>query len=264
MTGRRAVVGLSLLCALVFSALAVSSASAESTPTWVTCEKVVEPQIGTKGFSDEHCTKAASDKAVNFEHKEFLGTTDVEGSNTQLGAETKSTVSAVLHGVLSTIPVTITCKKVSSTGKATNTAGPPMTATGTATVKYSECETVIEATKKNCKVKEPIEAKANLTNVVEGAEMYVKATGSGTGEEFVSLSFENNGAEVCPKGITALNPYKVTGSAIGTVNGATLEFKEKEPHSTLKLGGNTAEITQIETVRKAVGGNPISVTTFEP
>jgi hypothetical protein len=135
-----------------------------------------------------------------------------------------------------------------------------MSVDGTAKTTYSECETVIEGTKKSCKVKEPMEWSENISTVVEGAEMYVKATGSGAGEEFVKITFENNGAEVCPKGITSLNPYKITGSIIGTPNGATIEFKEKEPHTTLKLGGNSAELTKTETLRM-VEGNPIAFTT---
>jgi hypothetical protein len=256
MTRRKVIVGLSLLCALVFSAIAVSSASALGT-TAFTCEPV---KLGAQ-FSDEHCNieKAGGE---GFKHTEIAAgvKTEIVGSNEKTASETKAATPVILHATLSTIPVTITCQKVTGTGTLTNNAGPPMTASGPGTATYTECKTVIEGTKTNCKVKEPIVANANATTVVEGTEMYGKLTGSGAGEEFVAISFENNGAEVCPKGITALNPYKVTGTAIATANGATSEFKEKEPHSTLKLGGNSAEITAVTTWRMKEG-NPITVTT---
>jgi hypothetical protein len=258
MTGRKALVGLSLLCALVFSAFAASSASAEGT-TAFTCE----PVASEAQFSDAHCTTPQAG-GKGFRHTPITqdAVTEVTGTNEKTAGSTTAATAAVLHGVLSTIPVTITCNVVHTTGTLTNKAGPPMFATGPAATEYSECTTIIEGTKTNCKVKEPIVANSTITTVVEGGEMYVKATGSGAGELFVSLTFGNNGLEVCPKGITSLNPYKVTGAAIGTPKGATLEFKEKEAHSTLKLGGNPAEITQIETLQM-VEGNAITVTTTE-
>jgi hypothetical protein len=257
MTGRKALVGLSLLCALVFSAFAASSASALGT-TAVTCA----PVLTGAEFEDEHCNTGKIG-GKGFIHEEIAPNTvtKITVTNEKTAAETTTHTPAVLHGVLSTIPVTITCTKVHGTGTLTNNPGPPMTATGTVEVEYSECKTVIEGIKTSCKVKEPIKASANTTTVVEGTEMYQKATGSGAGEQFVALSFENNGAEVCPKGITSLNPYKVTGAAIGTPKGATIHFEEKEPHTTLKLGGNPAEITGTLTLRME-GGNPIAFTTL--
>jgi hypothetical protein len=53
MYGRRAVVGLSLLCALVFCAFAAPSAQALKGTTITTCK-----QVGSGAtFQDEHCTK---------------------------------------------------------------------------------------------------------------------------------------------------------------------------------------------------------------
>jgi hypothetical protein len=258
MTGRKAIAGLSLLCALFVSAFSASSALATEGTTAFTCGPVA---TGAK-FSDEHCLTSGS--GSGFVHTEIaVGTeTAVVGSNEKTASETAAATPGIFKAILSTIPVTITCKKTSSEGTLTNHPGPPMTASGPGTATASECETVIEGTKKNCKVKEPIVGSANITTVVEGTEMYVKATGAGAGEVFVSITFENNGAETCPKGITSLNPYKVTGSAIGTPNGATIESKEKEPHSTLKLGGNTAEAIGVGTLRRK-GGNPIVLTTTE-
>jgi hypothetical protein len=253
MTGRKALVGLLLLSALAIGAFFAPSAAAS---TAFTCEPVA---TGAE-FQDEHCTTPQVGGA-GFRHSEIAPNvaTEIVATNAATAAATTTHTTAVLHGVLSTIPVTITCTKVSATGTLMNTPGPPMKVSGSVLISFSECTTHIEGTKTNCKAKEPISASANVVTVVEGEESYVKVTGAGAGELFVSLTFENNGAEVCPKGITALNPYKVTGSVIGTPKGATLEFKEKEPHTTLKLGGNAAELTGILTLRMKEG-NPISLT----
>jgi hypothetical protein len=258
MTRRKTIVSLLLLCAFVVAAFAAQSASAEEATTLFTCTPV---ETGAK-FSDEHCTQEGS--GSGFRHTEIAAGSmkEVTGSNEKTTSETKAAQAATLHLAISTIPITITCKKASSSGSLMNVAGPPMRASGSITTAYTECETILEGTKKNCKVKEPMIWNSNLSTVVEGSEMYVKATGSGAGELAFSVTFENNGAEVCPKGLTALNPYKITGAAIGTPNGATLEFKEKEPHNTLKVGGNVVELTQIETLRLK-GGNPIIPTTTE-
>jgi hypothetical protein len=259
MTGRKALVGLSLLCGLVFSAFTVSSASAVGT-TAFTCEPVAtEAQ-----FSDEHCTTPQAG-GKGFRHTPIAQdtVTEVEGTNEKTKNTTKEAQQGIFKATLSTIPIEITCKKGTGSGTLTNKAGPPMSASGSATASASECTTIIEGTKKNCKVKEPIEGSGNATTFVEGGEMYVKATGAGTGELFTSITFESNAPEVCPKGLTSLNPYKVTGSVIGTVNGATVESKEKEPHSTLKMGGNPAEVIGVGTLRMREG-NPITLTTTEP
>lgn len=67
MTGRRAIIGLSLLCALVFCASAAPSAMALKGTTLFTCIKATG---GGAGFSDEHCTKSVASGA-SYEMKEI-------------------------------------------------------------------------------------------------------------------------------------------------------------------------------------------------
>lgn len=69
MTGQKAAVGLSLLCALALSATTAPNAMAFRTTTAYTCKPVEKPTESTKGFEDEHCTKAATGTSVTFAHE---------------------------------------------------------------------------------------------------------------------------------------------------------------------------------------------------
>jgi hypothetical protein len=69
MSGRKTVIGLSLLCALVASATVAPSAMAFRTTTAYTCKPVEKPTEQTKGFEDEHCTKPATGTSVTFTHE---------------------------------------------------------------------------------------------------------------------------------------------------------------------------------------------------
>lgn len=69
MTGRKAVIGLSLLCALAASAVTAPNAMAFRTTTAYTCKPVEKPTEQTKGFEDEHCTKPATGTSVTFTHE---------------------------------------------------------------------------------------------------------------------------------------------------------------------------------------------------
>src|SRR4029453_13229581 len=98
MTGRNAIVGLSLLCALVFCALAAPGAMAVNGTTAYECKPVKE---GKTGFTDEHCTKAAEAGKASFEHVLIPeGSTSVSITNNETGATNPvvrmtSTVSGV-------------------------------------------------------------------------------------------------------------------------------------------------------------------------
>jgi len=244
MIGRRAVVGLSLLCALVFGALAAQGAMAAGT-TAFTC---APSTIHGAGFSDEHCTNAVSTGAA-FEHVEIApGTpTNITVTNEKTGPETKSAVSSVLSAKVAGATTTITCKKVSGTGTLTNNAGPPMSISGTGVIKYTEC---VVTGPKNCTVKEPIEAKTKDHSVISGTEMWLEFEASAT--NFTEITFQG---ESCSLNGDTL---AVTGTVKATPNGATLNFVEGE--GALKLGVENAKFSGSYTLRME-GGNPISVTT---
>lgn len=74
MSRKRAVLGLSLLCALFVSAWAASSTAAGEAKIITTafrCHEQSSPAGDAEGFSDEHCTVAATGKNVKVEHTEI-------------------------------------------------------------------------------------------------------------------------------------------------------------------------------------------------
>jgi len=253
MIGRRAVVGLSLICALVLCAFAAPGASAAGT-TAFTC---VEKKEGD--FSDAHCDDKVEPGKGTFGHVEIKAgeKTEFEGTNAKTSGKTNDAAPAMLTGVSGGVAVTIECKKVASTGTIENKEGPPMSVAGTKIVaEYSEC-TVQKPAK--CKVKEPIKTN-ELTSATEinATEMFVKFTPP-AGKPFVEITLE--GAECAIKGT-----FPVEGSAAGTGasnsgEGATLVFTEPMTATTLKFGGQAATFSATETIKMKGGGNPIDATT---
>jgi len=264
MNGRRAAVGLSLLCALAFCAFVAPSAQAIVGTTAVTCEPV-EPPTGT-GFSDEHCNNAVTTGA-SWRHGP-LGAekpTAIEGTNEKTASATAASTTAVLEGEAGGLKTKIECKIVASTGTLANEvnaegAGKPenglMTVSGTATINYTKC-TAPEPLKGTCTVTEPIVAEATAMSKSENGEMWVEFKGAKAGGVFTEITL----------GVCAVKgTYKVTGTAIGTPKGATLEFIKGEPKSTLEFAAKAATFSSIETLRmkEPKGGprqNPISLTT---
>jgi hypothetical protein len=268
MIGRKATVGLALLCALLFSALAVQGASAAGTTAY-TCVKV---PVGE--FGDPHCDNGPSGE---YEHEliPVEKTTEVTSHNQKTKNETKESTTAVLHAIKAGAQVTITCKKVHGTGSLTNTEeAKVMHAGGTVTVTYSECEV---SNPKKCTVKQPIVAEAKSKTWEKGKEMGVEFSPKEAGKPFVNITLE--GAECGPKGT-----FEVLGSVIGTPGGtsegkgATLYFnasKEEEElflkqkpitgMQKLTFGGTPALLTSTETVemkeKEPTTGKAISLTT---
>jgi hypothetical protein len=286
MIGRRAVIGLSLLSALLFCAFAAQSASALVTTkspntTAHTCVK--KAKIEGAGFSDAHCdTPVAS--GAEFEHVVIAKdtTTAVGGTNEKVTESTKKSEPAVLKGTIGGVKVTITCTTVKNneTNSLVHNVEPVAkqhTFTGFIETEFTNC-TVTGLAK--CIVSEPIVSKANVHGV-EGFEgpkgeknaMGIEFDGAGPETLFASIVFTNKGVEKC-----ALDKqtFPVKGTVVAT-NGPTAESKQDNPHSgstltfqdltgkvkmqTLTLGPNPAEFTAIATPTMAGGGNPISMTT---
>jgi hypothetical protein len=72
MIGRRAILALSLLCALAGWAFAAPNAMAIKGTTAFTCVEEPHPPENAVGFSDEHCTKEALGINVKFVHSEII------------------------------------------------------------------------------------------------------------------------------------------------------------------------------------------------
>lgn len=252
MIGRGTTVGLSLLCALFFSAIVVQSASAAKAvnTTAVTCAKTFS---GGQGFSDPHCDKTVFSGA-EYEHKAIPAdtTTEIETDNTLTGGATDP---AVLAGKSFGVATEITCNKVSGTGTLHNTEseGKFHTVTTTLTTKYTECS--VQKPLK-CDVKEPIEFTANVEGFEEGENMGINFKPA-VGETFVAISYINNGAESCVLNGKAIN---LTGSAVATSagtapnakhSGATSDFDHAKltGRKTLLFGGVAAGLENTGTVR---------------
>ena len=268
MIGRRTTVGLSLLCALLFSAIAVQSASAVKAvnTTAVTCVE----NAGLKDFKDAHCDEKVTAGTGKFGHEAIKNdeTTEIEATNT---------TNAVLKGKAFGAASEITCTKVASEAKKAffhnieHAATKQHTVTGTLISSFTECS--VQKPLK-CDVKEPIVVEAE-GEAVEGLESGGKKETMGfqvkakAGKPFAAITYINNGAEKCAlKGKTV----NVTGSAIATGTpepskankhgGATGHYDHEKITATkeLLLGGEAAGIHLTTTV-KMTGGNPIALTT---
>lgn len=258
MIGRRSAIGISLLCALAFCAFAASSANAAKGTTVFGCQKV---ESGAQ-FSDAHCD-TAKEGGAGFKHKEIAqgSLTEIESNNEKTKNATTEHTPAVLEGEAFGIKTKIECTKSSTTGSLTNNLGPPMNASGTATVKYTECKEVLQ----KCKVAEPIEvkeAKAKTLVIKEAApeEMGVEFNPK-EGTTFVVVTFsECNNFLVNGK-------HSITGSAIGTPGnaangkGATLWFTKAMTEKTLKFAGNPAPFESVETVKMKGSTEAVTLTT---
>ncbi|MGB7686547.1 MAG: hypothetical protein WBL45_12295 [Solirubrobacterales bacterium] len=279
MIRRRAVVGLSLLSALIFCAFAAQSAFAtvgtkSNNTTGFTCIKV-----GPKSeFADAHCN---SKTGGEYAHQliPLDTTTEVDATNAGVTESTKNSEPAVLKSSLGLAKLTIECATVKGTPKNSTQhnvepAAGQHTFTGSAQAEWSNC-TVKELTK--CVVAEPIVISTTFYGV-EGLEgpkgeknaMGVEYKGAGAEETFTELEFKNKGAEAC-----SANGKKapVKGSLIGTsgptteseqetkATSATIAITPKNKMQTLKLGTSPAEFSVIVVPTMAGGGNPISVTT---
>jgi hypothetical protein len=266
MIGRRAAVGLALVCALAFSAFAASSAMAVNGTTAFTCVK--ESTVGA-GFSDAHCKTAVSSNAT-FVHKEIAQdlTTTFHGTNEKTTANTLEAEPAILKGKPLGIETEIKCLKVTSHGQLTNRLEPTTKEHWIegkkVTVHYSECKVEKPA---NCKI-------PNNTILVENTEATTKGEAVGekmntrfkpeVGTTFVEFEFKE-----CTNGLFN-GVHKVEGDVAAQTEGATLVFNHAAitAENKLKFFGAAAGLSGKITLSQAAGtaeteptGNPISATT---
>lgn len=269
MIGPRAVIGLSLLCALLFSAAVAQSASAAKAvnTTAATCIK----GVGNEDFSDAHCDEFVGPGEGSFGHAAITlnETKELDATNETTGG---ATTPIVLRGKANGAAVEIECASMATTTNKSAVhnveAEAKHTMTGNGTALFSKC-TVKKPAK--CIANEPIEADANFEGVEglgeKGNEMGVEFKGAGEGGKIAAITFANKGAESC-----ALNgkTFNVAGSAIGTskvsqttkYTGATIVFSPENGMESITFGGVAAEVTMTTTPKGAGGGgHPISITT---
>lgn len=286
MIGRKAAVGLSLLCALVLCAFAAQSASAKGT-TAFTCVKVAAGLNGE--FKDAHCdTKETTLNGYNHEEIKPGTKTLIDVTNAKTFHETSVTTPAILRGEVAGLKVEIECTEV--TGKATieNKEIEKVMQIEVPTIKteFTKC-TVLrpENTAEErhpCKVAEPIVvdssglSKENLG--AGGKEMGMEFKGTVGEESTTTIEFRHSN-EVAKNCALASTKAAVTGTAIGTANtgsnlatihtGATVKFTNEMTVATLKLAAKPAEFYAVLTPTMyneatKTTENPISATTTQP
>jgi hypothetical protein len=263
MTGRRAVIGLSLLSALVFCAFAAPNAMALKGTTAFTCVHVL---TGAQfANTDEHCAKPLGGLTEGFKHEEIAPNTKTKliVSNTETGSKLsfpkfKSTIAGTefeleAGGTRSSLNSFMENKEVEKQMVITGEGG-------------SEFYNVVVNKPAKCTVKNIlINEKSTGTSVVNATEMYgeVKAPAGGA-----FASFELEGAECALKGVK----IEVKGSAKfniskeeGHNDGATVNYTTAGTEGTLKVGAIAAKFEGTTTPRMQpeVGKeeNPISATT---
>jgi hypothetical protein len=256
MTGRRAIIVMSLLSALALSAFVAESASAGTTA--FTCAK----GQGGAGFSDEHCTKAVQTGAT-FEHVAIQPNkpTKYEANNEKTANETKESTPATFKFTFAGVEIHIVCKGLSATGEIENNE---------VFKKMYVFFNVSTFSLTGCKIEKPVTctigesftltAPKGTTYEVEEEKGEEPAIEFEPGESSVFGEIEFKG-EKCP-----LKVAEVGGKLVGTAKGATVLFTAL--HNTLTIGGVKTTFTGAVTPRmhKELGGQqaPISFTRTNP
>ncbi len=216
MIGRRAILGLSLLSALLFCALGAQSAWAVKSinTTAVTCQKTA---LEEGGFSDAHCDDVDPTLEGKFEHAEIPTgmTTSIAVTNGKVTEATqKSEPADFYRQYWRTRNLHQLAKVKNDTTKSfihNLTSDKNHTVTGEVKLEFSDCKVVVPV---KCTVKEPILGEATFEGVeelgTEKNEMGQEFKGKGAEETWGEITFE--GGECALKG----EAFKLKGSAIAT------------------------------------------------
>jgi hypothetical protein len=276
MIGRRAVIGLSLLSALVFCAFAAQSASAAAAKNTTAFTCVSSGGSTNKDFKDAHCDEQVESGKGSFEHKTIPLKTATEIDVTQVA---NAVLKSKVAGAKVTIECTVTKNNTTKSTLENSESGKEHFLKGVATVEYSKC-TVKELLK--CIVAEPIVAEANVEGVeglvgpkAEEKAMGLEFKGKGAEETFATIEFKDKEKEECS---VKNQKFPVKGSAIGTSGptaaavqnnrngGSTLAFTGEFEMEKLKLGTvETATFTSIVTpFMSGEPTKPVSTTTLTP
>jgi len=281
MSGRRAIVGFCMLCALLVSAFAAQSASAVTKGTTAhTCTTETPFTEGKNKFSDAHCTVVAGNGT--FGHKEIPAntTTHTTLGNEKTNAGTTGPTPGILKATVATIPIELEAQEVMSTGAWFENRTEPNGE------HYSLGEGVIDFKKvkvnnpANCKVEQAGSGAEEIRTTqliahTKGQEepMFLKfEPKAGEATPFAEFEIVNNGG-VC----AAAQKVKIVGSVKCRPNGATCEFEHEDVTTQGKLrfgsaAGPKAGLKGKITITAGLGKetdpepgktNPIAATTVE-
>jgi len=242
MIGRRSIIGIAVLCAAAFSAIAVANASAAQR-AW-SCQN-----IGVS-YKDPHCTTfvgtgGSFSRINNIENGKA---TKITGTNAKTASETTAAAPSILKGALSGVETELQCTGLSGTGELTNAEA---SVSGTGVITYTGCS-VTKPSGKGCKVNEAkvVTKKLAATTVGQAANNLKFTPNEGT--EFASIKIESCSNEALN------NTFPVTGSLVATTSGATTTTTHAgiTTQNTLKFGGVKAGLEGSLTISME-GGDPI-------
>jgi hypothetical protein len=240
MIGRRATVGLSLLCALLLSAIAVQSAlaTAGTNTTAFTCTKVVD----NGSFSDAHCDKTVP-TPTGYEHEviPLNQTTEIESTNQTTGGAIST---HVFEGSPFKVATRIECTTLTGEGWIENSEPSPKVhkITGTTSIVYSGC-TVVKPAK--CTTKEiimqigSVETQEGLTGPKGEANAMGIELKAPAGKPLATITLE--GAECALKN----QPFPVEGSFIATNGPGTAEVQTNKHSGATKVVTKEASMSKL-------------------
>jgi hypothetical protein len=280
MKRRKAIVGLSVLCALCLSAFAASGASAAGTTAGECTSSAT-----TKDFEDAHCDRSKTPGTFGHVLFPVNTVTNVTAVNDLTGTGSPFILAGKIAGVV----IHIDCNTVSGTGTVTNKlSGATMIVEfGQSTTNFTNCSVTTPVAAVPCSVAvaqtvanetDPMNLTRGVTTTdvtgeplaspveetAAGNEMGLKFSAP-TGKPFTEITL--SGGE-CPPAFVGVFP--VQGSAIATgargsaaavtSSGATGQFTKASTIKFLKFAGNPATLEGTLTFRKT-GGNPLIITT---
>jgi hypothetical protein len=251
MSRRKSVIGIAVLFALVVSAFAASSASAEDRA--YNCEQVLS---GTHGFAenDGHCVTPSVGTGKGFIHVLTSGTTTIVGTNAKTASSTTAAAKSILRGTLSGLETELECTTVGGSGSLTNAA---TSVSGTGTIEYSGC-VVLKPAGRGCKVTNGKVTTNSLSATTVGQTGTNLKFAPASGTEFAGVSLES-----CLNNKPPTAVYPVSGSLVASTSGATTTTTEAgiTAQGTLTFGGNPSGLEGALTISMSGGSGPaISLT----
>ncbi len=243
MIGRNAIVSAALLSALLFSALAVASASAAQRA--YTCTKAAP----VKEYTDAHCTDKAG-TAFGYVLINPGANTTVLATNERTAVGTLASTVWKLKGEIGGIATEVQCAAVHAHGGLTNAAE---SVSGTGTISFTKC-TVTAPFAKGCLVSggEFISNKVAFTTIGQSAGKLLFEPAAGEPQ------LATIGIKGCEKNMPPANNYAITGKFKASVSGATINTTHEEItlQGELKWGGVKAGIESSMTLTMAEGTEP--------
>ncbi len=277
MTGRRAMFGLCMMCALVFSAIAAQAASAGQTA--FTCVA----SAAVKDHPTDHCVPSEKGTGANFGHTAITEETHAKLSNEKTNATTNGPTNSILKETIAATNLELVATGVEGLGTLRNeekggATGMQATATSDANGITYTGVTVAAPAEKGCKVFEdkggvPGTEKVVKTKPVTGRTIVTGAVHEVVIEPVTPTVFATFFIEGCSAVVPEAlrGKWEITGSIKCPTNGATIVCSHGSitTQNTLKGKGSKAGLEGKATItagKLPVGEptNPVSVTTTTP